>query len=172
MKIPAVLLSIALAGSAVAQLDGLPSCAQSCANQYLTGGIPGCGTADVQCICGNSGFISGIACCLAGVCDAADQTSAVAFASGICGAAGVSVPSAVTCTSTTSSSGPADTSATTTATGTDSTTSAPPASTTTGTATGASNPTSTSQSSNFGPRPTAAAGLGAIGGIMAAVALL
>jgi hypothetical protein len=30
----------------------------------------------------------------------------------------------------------------------------------------------TSESTNFGPRPTAAAGLGAIGGIIAAVALL
>jgi hypothetical protein len=32
--------------------------------------------------------------------------------------------------------------------------------------------TTTSESTNYGPRPTAAAGLGAIGGIIAAVALL
>ncbi|KAK4241965.1 hypothetical protein C8A03DRAFT_29860 [Achaetomium macrosporum] len=162
MKVTAALVSLALAGAAVAQ--ELPSCAQSCANQFLTGGIGNCGS-DPKCICADKGFLGSIACCLTGVCDQAAQSSAVSYAASLCSAFGVTdLPTAVSCTSTAA--------ATTTgsASGTSSGSSSP-TQTSTGTAASAAT-NSPNTSSNLGPRPTAAAGLGAIGGIVAAVALL
>lgn len=88
----------------------------------------------------------------------------------ICGNAGVTgLPTAVTCSTATGSATPATTPADTTATVTAETTVQ-----TTAQVTGDVNAatTTTSQSTNYGPRPTAAAGLGAIGGIIAALALL
>ncbi|CAK7267797.1 hypothetical protein SEPCBS119000_002734 [Sporothrix epigloea] len=92
----------ALAGLAAAQFSQLPTCAQSCANKFLTGGIGNCGS-DAKCICSDKDFLSDIACCLAapGACDPADQSSAVGFASQLCAAQGVTgLPSVVSCTST------------------------------------------------------------------------
>ncbi|EPE07044.1 extracellular membrane protein [Ophiostoma piceae UAMH 11346] len=87
MKPAAVLV---FAGLAAAQFSQLPTCAQSCANTYLQKGIGNCGV-DVKCICSDSDFLGGIACCLAqpGGCDTADQSSAVVFASQLCAAQGV-----------------------------------------------------------------------------------
>ncbi|KAK1688303.1 hypothetical protein BDP55DRAFT_726675 [Colletotrichum godetiae] len=97
MRFSAVI--IALAGFAAAQ-DGLPTCAQGCVNQYTTGsGIAGCSQIDVKCICSNSGFLDGIACCLAGACPEADQATAVKYAKNICTGAGVTVPDQVVCKS-------------------------------------------------------------------------
>lgn len=78
----------------------------------------------------------------------------------LCKGAGVTdLPTAVSCTtSAAKTSSPAATAAVTT--GAESATTTAPSS------------ASSTESSNYGPRPTAAAGLGAIGGIMAAVALL
>ncbi|GAB1318698.1 hypothetical protein MFIFM68171_08908 [Madurella fahalii] len=169
MKLTATLISLALAGSAVAQLDQLPPCARECAEEFLTGDVGGCGI-DIPCICGNDQFLGGIACCLADDCDAAAQSTAVSVALALCSGAGVTgLPTAVSCTNApaTTTSGPADTTAETTAppsTGTDSATAATDGPT--------DAPTETSQSTNYGPRQTAGAGLGAIGGIIAAVALL
>ncbi|KAK5652076.1 hypothetical protein OQA88_10852 [Cercophora sp. LCS_1] len=154
MKVPALLASLALATFAVAQL---PTCAQSCADSYLRDGIGNCGL-DPACICGSKEFISGISCCLADKCEAADQTSAINFASAFCAANSVTtLPTTVVCASTaapasnTASATPSGSAATTTPTGT-------------GTALGTT-------SGNYGPRQTAA-GLGAVGGIIAAVAML
>ncbi|AEO55517.1 hypothetical protein MYCTH_2299445 [Thermothelomyces thermophilus ATCC 42464] len=165
-------LTLALAGAVVAQDGlGLPECAQSCASSFLAGGIGNCGR-DVKCICQEKSFLSDIACCLAGDCSAQDQAQAVSVAANLCRGVGVTdLPSSVSCaTASTSATGsaasaPTTGSASTTASGSG-TTFGP-----TNTATAAATETST-QSSNLGPRPTAAAGLGAIGGIIAAVALL
>ncbi|KAL2267421.1 hypothetical protein VTJ83DRAFT_4698 [Remersonia thermophila] len=169
MKVFAALSALALAGTALAQGAGeLPTCAQDCATGFLESGIGDCGRNDVACICRNSQFLDDIACCLTSVCDAADQAKAVEFALQLCrGFKVTDLPSTVTCASTASSTGAAATTSTGDAAAT--TTAAP----TTAAATTDAAPASTDASSNLGPRPTAAAaGLGAIGGIMAAVALL
>ncbi|KAK3389504.1 CFEM domain-containing protein [Podospora didyma] len=163
MKFPAVLLSLALATVAVAQL---PPCATDCATNLLGGGIGGCGASDVKCICGNADFISTISCCLAKSCSAAEQQTAIDFAAALCNGQGVSVPNVVNCKS--ASSSPATSAGTPT--------SAAPTSPTGGsssnlTTTGHSNPASTTSSTNIA-KPTAAAGFGVIGGLVAALALL
>ncbi|KAK4188427.1 hypothetical protein QBC35DRAFT_451245 [Podospora australis] len=190
MKVPAALFSLALATSVAAQGLELPTCAQGCANQYLRGGIGNCGT-DAKCICANREFIDSIACCLDGVCDAPAQTSAIVYASSLCSAFGVTtLPTAVICStkptaaSTTPSAGtttpaaggssgtPASTGSAAETSETGSAGNANPSNSGTETAAGASGAAGTSQSTNFGPRPTAAPVLGAIGGIVAAMALL
>ncbi|CAK7205185.1 hypothetical protein SEUCBS139899_007950 [Sporothrix eucalyptigena] len=176
---------LALAGLAAAQFSQLPTCAQSCANKFLTGGIGNCGS-DAKCICSDKDFLSDIACCLAepGGCDSADQSSAVVFASQLCAAQGVTdLPSAVTCSTTASGSGTAAT-ATTTSSGTAKETSGTAAQTgstgtvatttaaTTGTAAaGTTAATTTSSSSNYAPRESAGVA-GLIGGVVAALAML
>ncbi|KAK1759168.1 hypothetical protein QBC47DRAFT_371192 [Echria macrotheca] len=165
MKVTSILASLALATFAAAQSPTLPSCAQDCANPYLTNGIGNCGT-DPKCICGNGDFIVGISCCLANKCPVSDQSAAVNFASQFCSAAGVTtLPTTVSCASTAVSTNSGAT-----------TTGASSGGSTTPTVTGAgtASPGSTGTSShNLGPRQTAAAaGFGAIGGIMAAVAML
>ncbi|AEO67136.1 uncharacterized protein THITE_2115964 [Thermothielavioides terrestris NRRL 8126] len=73
-----VLLIFALARVAVGQLASLPSCAQDCADHYLTNSGD-CGS-DPKCICSNKDFLSNIACCVAAVCDQSDQASAISVA--------------------------------------------------------------------------------------------
>ncbi|CAK7563667.1 MAG: hypothetical protein SEPTF4163_001540 [Sporothrix epigloea] len=132
---------LALAGLAVAQFNQLPTCAQSCANKFLTGGIGNCGS-DAKCICSDKDFLSDIACCLAapGACDPADQSSAVGFASQLCAAQGVTgLPSVVSCTATSFGSSGTAAAASTTGSNTAKDTSSATAensSTTTGTGTG------------------------------------
>ncbi|KAK0620948.1 hypothetical protein B0T14DRAFT_567666 [Immersiella caudata] len=167
MKVSAALFSLAMATGAVAQLPGIPGCAQDCVNPYLQNGVGNCGT-DPTCICGNNEFITGISCCLLDKCPKADQDTAIQFAAQFCGALGVTtLPTTVACATATGSgtaspTGSATTTATTTA-----------ATGTTGTG-GTAGPaqTSTSPTGNFAPRPTAGPVLGAIGGLVAAVALL
>ncbi|KAF2973057.1 hypothetical protein GQX73_g523 [Xylaria multiplex] len=56
---------------------------------------------DAKCICASDSFISGIACCLAGVCNADEQNQAVDFARSFCSTQGVTdLPQSVTCTQT------------------------------------------------------------------------
>ncbi|KAL1843384.1 hypothetical protein VTJ49DRAFT_1971 [Mycothermus thermophilus] len=170
MKVLASLTTLALAGTAVAQgAPQLPPCAQDCATGFLDAGIGDCGRGDVKCICSNGEFLDQIACCLVGVCSSEDQTKAVEFALQLCRGFDVNdLPSSVTCATAAPST---DTTAAPTATDDDAapTTDAP----TTSAPTSADAAATTETSSNLGPRPTAAAaGLGAIGGIMAAVALL
>jgi len=199
MKYTAAFASILLATGVAAQgLGDLPDCARDCATQYLRGGIGNCGS-DPECICKNETFLDSIACCLVDVCEQADQKKAVAVAASLCKAFGVNdLPTEVVCGGSTppkTSSSPAATGKTSTpaATGADSVTTTL---TTTPTGTAASDDTETtvapeesststasedadadaatetSTSTNFGPRPTVAAGLGAIGGLVAAFALL
>lgn len=99
-----VAITAVLAGLTSAQ-NGLPTCAQSCVTRYTSGSeIGGCTNLDVACICSNSSFLSGIACCLADACEAADEATAVAYAQNLCRTAGVTnLPSAVSCASTASS---------------------------------------------------------------------
>ncbi|KAH7022936.1 hypothetical protein EDB80DRAFT_696060 [Ilyonectria destructans] len=108
------IFSLALvAGLAAAQAGKIPSCATSCINKYTTGdGIAGCSAIDVKCICSNADFLSGIACCLEGQCDAAGKAAAVKYAQQICSAAKVTVPDEVVCKSTSSGSASASASAT------------------------------------------------------------
>ncbi|RDW57436.1 CFEM domain-containing protein [Aspergillus mulundensis] len=83
-------------GSATAQsLPGLPACAQDCAN----GAIPSeCSPVDVECICATRSFIVDMACCVEKSCEADDQQTAIDFANGICGGAGVTdLPQSATC---------------------------------------------------------------------------
>ncbi|KAK0642012.1 hypothetical protein B0T16DRAFT_394198 [Cercophora newfieldiana] len=157
MKAFSTLFSLALATVAIAQ--AIPPCAQGCVDPYLQNGIGDCGT-DAKCICANKDFITGISCCLADKCPVSDQNVAISFAAQFCGAVGVSgLPTTVACATASGTSTPTG-SASTTAT----TTTTP-----TGTAGGASNGGSTG---NYGPRQTAAPVLGAIGGLVAAIALL
>ncbi|CAK7236184.1 hypothetical protein SCUCBS95973_009521 [Sporothrix curviconia] len=179
---------LALAGLAAAQFSQLPTCAQNCANKFLTGGIGNCGS-DAKCICSDKDFLSDIACCLAapGACDTADQSSAVVFASQLCAAQGITgLPSAVTCTSTASGSTGSAAAATTTsgtaantgstgtgtAAATGSTTSTTTGTTTAAAATG-TDAAATTSSSTSNPAPRESAGVaGLIGGVVAALAML
>ncbi|TPX12422.1 uncharacterized protein E0L32_006834 [Thyridium curvatum] len=180
MKSIAVLSSLALAGLSAAQFQGLPQCAQDCASQFFSGGIGNCGS-DAKCICSNKSFLGDIACCLAkpGGCNEKDQSSAVAFASTICDAQGVTVPTAVSCTASqsggSSSSGKTTGTPATNSAGTTSRTSSggaqqTGASTSNTAASGANNPSSSS-SKAWAPKNTAAAG-GLLGGALAVAAML
>ncbi|EQB48791.1 hypothetical protein CGLO_11946 [Colletotrichum gloeosporioides Cg-14] len=94
------IVAIAVAGLAGAQVQQLPTCAQTCVNKYTSGtAIAGCSNLDIKCICSNSGFLDGIACCLADACPKADQDTAVKYAKDICTGAGVTVPDQVVCKS-------------------------------------------------------------------------
>ncbi|KAJ4415782.1 hypothetical protein N0V82_007144 [Gnomoniopsis sp. IMI 355080] len=150
-------LSVALFASlSMAQFSGLPTCAQGCASEQFSGGsYAGCGT-DPKCICENQSFLGNVACCLEGACSPADQTSAIAFATQICSAQGVTVPTVVSCsTASSAAASSSGSSATATATtGTAATASA------TGTGTVAS---SGSTAGAWAPRQTAAMGLEMLG---------
>ncbi|KAK4445655.1 hypothetical protein QBC34DRAFT_161955 [Podospora aff. communis PSN243] len=171
MKVSATLLSLALAAGAVAQLPGIPQCAQECVNPFLQNGVGDCGT-DPTCICGNNEFIVGISCCLFDKCPKADQDTAIKFAAEFCGALGVTtLPTTVAC-ATATGSGSASPTGSATTTGATTTPTTTGTSGTTGTGGAGAAQTSTSPTGNPAPRPTAAPMLGAIGGLVAAVALL
>ncbi|KAK3900270.1 hypothetical protein C8A05DRAFT_36107 [Staphylotrichum tortipilum] len=184
MKVPTALLALTLASIAAAQTPELPKCAQSCADKFLRGGIGNCGS-DPACICANKDFLGSIACCLAGVCDGPSQTQAVGFAANLCKGFGVTdLPTAVAC-STASNTGAATTGSSSSSAAAATTAASSSSSAATGTSSAASSSgssasssgtaaaASTNKSTNVGPRPTAAAvGLGVMGGVIAAVAML
>ncbi|KAI0542872.1 hypothetical protein GGR58DRAFT_496336 [Xylaria digitata] len=98
-----VTITLALASAVVAQdLDALPDCAKNCVTEFTTGNqIGDCARLDAKCICASDSFISGIACCLASVCNADEQNQAVDFARSFCSTQGVTdLPQSVTCTQT------------------------------------------------------------------------
>ncbi|KAJ4420236.1 hypothetical protein N0V85_000674 [Neurospora sp. IMI 360204] len=185
MKVTAALFSLAFASFAAAQdLGNLPSCATECATPYLTNGISNCGR-DPKCICTDETFIKDIQCCLLKTCSPDQIDAAASFAVTFCKNNGATnFPTKATCATAaaTTSTGSASTSATavvvTTGTGTAAATtvtgsnSAAVSSAASSIKSAASSAASSTHSSNPGPRQTAAAGLGAIGGLMAAVALL
>ncbi|KJZ78365.1 hypothetical protein HIM_02403 [Hirsutella minnesotensis 3608] len=94
-------LLFALAGSLVAaqsQLQGIPPCARECVSKSISGpNVAGCAVADIACVCRNKDFLNNIACCLAGVCKQEEQEQTVKFATQLCGASQVQVPSKVEC---------------------------------------------------------------------------
>ncbi|KAF7526361.1 hypothetical protein G7054_g10791 [Neopestalotiopsis clavispora] len=151
--------------------DGLPDCAKNCVTQFTTGdNIGGCPQINAQCICSQQSFISGIACCLADVCSAADQQAAVDYAVKFCGSFGVTVPSAVSCTSTATATGTstADSSSTGSVTSTG-TAGSVTTTATTGTAASATAASTTSQ--NAGSSGSSGS-VGIVGGLAAAVLAL
>ncbi|KAL4821618.1 hypothetical protein BDW67DRAFT_149120 [Aspergillus spinulosporus] len=91
----ALILAVCLSSVIAQSLPGLPDCAQDCAN----GAIPSkCSPVDVECICATRSFIDDMACCVGKSCNADDQKTALDFANGICGGAGVSdLPQSATC---------------------------------------------------------------------------
>lgn len=155
-------VAFAFVGLAAAQLEGLPTCAQGCVTQFTTGSnIGGCPQLDVKCICSSEDFLSGIACCLASACSAADQKTAVQFAASLCQTQGVTVPSSVSCSTTAMTSMSMTGSMTMTGNATT-------------TATQTSRPASTTPaaaSQNVAPKPGAGSGVtGLFGAIIAALA--
>ncbi|PSR82520.1 hypothetical protein BD289DRAFT_371099 [Coniella lustricola] len=143
------------AGLSVAQYSGLPTCAQSCASDQFSGGsYAGCGT-DPKCICSNQDFLSNIACCLTGACDEADQSSAIVFATQICSANGVTVPTVVSCATASAASSTAASAAASQTT--DSSASA------TSGSTASSSASSGSASQAWAPRQTGAMGMEMLG---------
>lgn len=98
-------LAILLAARALAQIS-LPRCAQSCVTQYTSGStIGGCNSLDIACICSNNDFLSNIACCVARVCDQADQQATISYAQQLCALDGVTnLPTDASCSSSSSSS--------------------------------------------------------------------
>lgn len=164
MKIQIFLTSSIVA--LVAAQDGLPQCAKDCVTKFTSGdNIGGCPQINAQCICAQQSFISGIACCLSSVCDEADQQAAVDYAVKFCSSFGVTVPSAVSCTSsataTAASTGTASSSGSATTTGT----------TTSGTA--ASGTAASTSSQNIGSSANLERGTaGILGGLVAAVLAL
>jgi cytoskeletal protein RodZ len=152
-----------------------------CVSDFTSGSqIAGCNAVDITCICSNKNFLSGIACCLVGVCSAADQQAATEYAQTLCRTNGVTnLPSAVSCASTatqSSTAAPSGSTATsgtsTTSTSTSATDSATTHSTTTsGTAVSAST-SAPAATKNAGPHNMAGVGAGILGGLVAAAALM
>lgn len=134
---------------------------KSCLADFTTGGsIGNCKQLDAKCICGSKSFISGIACCLAGACDAADQKQAVDYALSFCTTQGVTdLPQSVTCATA------ASTSLTQAPTQSSSSSSTQPSPTTTEEPTSSPSPTS-------GAAANALLGSHICGGLLAAMALL
>ncbi|KAI0966968.1 hypothetical protein F4678DRAFT_447846 [Xylaria arbuscula] len=142
---------------------------KSCLAEYTTGNqIGDCARLDAKCICASDSFITGISCCLAGVCDAADQKAAVDFARSFCGTVGVTdLPQSVTCATASSSSSSSSETGTLTSVS-NSSTITPTVTNTSPTATGAT------PSATVTPNAASRAGLGAglFGGLLAALAML
>jgi len=102
MKLFTVALSALLAGIVSAQtFSALPQCAQNC----TINAIPSSCNLNPKCICEDAGFIKAITCCVAQVCDAADQETTIKYADSICVPAGVTnLPTAATCANSTATS--------------------------------------------------------------------
>ncbi|CAK1368076.1 unnamed protein product [Cercospora beticola] len=92
-----------LASVALAQIPGLPSCAQGCITNY-----GGCNQVDVACICSNQPLLETLSCCVSQNCDQSGIDEVISFANALCGSYGVTtLPTAATCAAT--ASGPAPT---------------------------------------------------------------
>ncbi|KAF2759420.1 hypothetical protein EJ05DRAFT_345291 [Pseudovirgaria hyperparasitica] len=96
MRTSIAVIAAAYCSVVVAQIQGLPNCAQSCANS----GLAGCGI-DVGCICGNQTLIADLSCCVAGSCSSDEQQQVIDFAVGICRTAGITtLPTMAGCATT------------------------------------------------------------------------
>ncbi|EED15300.1 CFEM domain protein, putative [Talaromyces stipitatus ATCC 10500] len=98
-------LALCVVNAAAQDLSSLPPCAKSCA----TNAMPASCGLDVKCICSAESFITSVSCCVAKVCDQADQQTTLQFAEQLCAGAGVTnLPSAAGCSSTASATSTAD----------------------------------------------------------------
>jgi hypothetical protein len=79
----------------------LISIQQTCAGNLLNNSE--CSSVDIACLCQSSTSISALGCCLPTSCGAADQTTAIAYLQQLCATAGVTLPSSLTCDSSSSS---------------------------------------------------------------------
>ncbi|KAK2768862.1 hypothetical protein FQN54_000722 [Arachnomyces sp. PD_36] len=96
MKVTVAIAVSGLVAGAVAQLDGLPECAQSCAMDAIP---EECGL-DPECVCSSKSFIDSITCCVSDACSTEDQEKTIDFAHNICEPAGVTdIPDSVACNS-------------------------------------------------------------------------
>jgi len=96
MRLQAFSVVAAIACTVFAQdLTQLPPCASKCVGTSLS--TTGCGQLNVTCICASKDWISGLSCCVAQACSAADIDKTVKFAQNICLPAGVTIPSTVSC---------------------------------------------------------------------------
>jgi len=178
MKTNFLIATLALITGLISAQDGLPTCAQSCVAGFTSGSqIGGCSSVDIVCICSSSTFLSGIACCLAGKCDAADQQAATEYAQNLCKASGVTnLPSAVSCASTAAAStGSSSVDVVATASSGQSSsaiTSVTDASHISATSSVSSHESSPTATENACPQNGAVVGVGMIGGLAAIVALL
>ncbi|KAK7424927.1 hypothetical protein QQX98_000203 [Neonectria punicea] len=174
-----------VAGLVAGQANEIPSCAAredvtSCITQYTTGdGIAGCGQLDIKCICSNSDFLDGIACCLDDACDDSGKAAAVKYAQQICSSSGVTVPDEVVCkdsassksasasaSAIASSKSASESAASETASEASSSVSA---ATTTAEAAGSGTPSATETVATATVSTDAAAGLSSAGGLLGAV---
>ncbi|KAF2212536.1 hypothetical protein CERZMDRAFT_105968 [Cercospora zeae-maydis SCOH1-5] len=159
-----------LASVALAQIPGLPSCAQGCITNY-----GGCNQVDVKCICTNQPLLETLSCCVSKNCDQTGIDAVIKFADSLCGSYGVTtLPKAATCAATGSTPAPTGT-ASSSASGSESTpaTTSAPASrgseTSTETSTPAAGAQTTGSSTSAAAAPTnmaqqvLALGLGAAG---------
>ncbi|KAH8197165.1 hypothetical protein TruAng_008658 [Truncatella angustata] len=157
----------------VASQSGLPQCARDCLAKFTSGAsIGGCAQIDAKCICSQQAFLNDIACCLASVCSQSDQQAAVDYAVNLCAAQGVTVPSAVSCSSTSAGASTAITSSSGSSTIGAASNTAVTTAITSSTASAAGSSTTTTASQNIGKQGNGGSGTsGIIGGLLAVLAL-
>merc|ERR1711900_56460 len=92
MKSASMIAVGAFAFTAVAQLESLPSCGQTCITNML-GLAPslGCGATDAACLCGNVNFAYGIRDCSNAACGSDVAPSVIAYGVAYCSSAGVAI---------------------------------------------------------------------------------
>merc|ERR1712219_94592 len=92
MKSASMIAVGAFAFTAVAQLESLPSCGQTCITNML-GLAPslGCGATDAACLCGNVNFAYGICDCSNAACGSDVAPSVIAYGVAYCSSAGVAI---------------------------------------------------------------------------------
>merc|ERR1712098_788873 len=99
MKSASMIAVGAFAFTAVAQLESLPSCGQTCITNML-GLAPslGCGATDAACLCGNVNFAYGIRDCSNAACGSDVAPSVIAYGVAYCSSAGVAIGGSATAT--------------------------------------------------------------------------
>merc|ERR1711977_701837 len=97
MKSASMIAVGAFAFTAVAQLESLPSCGQTCITNML-GLAPslGCGATDAACLCGNVNFAYGIRDCSNAACGSDVAPSVIAYGVAYCSSAGVAIGGSAT----------------------------------------------------------------------------
>merc|ERR1711977_444757 len=99
MKSASMIAVGAFAFTAVAQLESLPSCGQTCITNML-GLAPslGCGATDAACLCGNVNFAYGIRDCSNAACGSDVAPSVIAYGVAYYSSAGVAIGGSATAT--------------------------------------------------------------------------